>query len=464
MADPLGGPVGIPLVGPVTSYARPTDPLAPIRDMMARMALVAAPGPGPRKADAGPDPMVPKPELGPLVPPGVPVVMAAAQGFAQGHQANFSIGADGTIASQGFASGQQVSFNLPTSDTSVSQQFNTGAASFSRGGGLLIGRRLTWIEDLQQLSQATLIQTGSSGGGQYDTGDSIALPEDSNPPERPKSTGDPQKDYEEYQKRGEERRRREEKLAEEVRRSRIQERHDYEAWVAEGNSRHDCDGSIGAGIARTSAYYPVIMEYDEVRKVLGDIVESSDEAKKREVSEKLGRWLQEVAVGPKSLLSGLANALVFGTSPKMLAIQAALRMIAAYIGLGMELDPREEKLERAFDEWLELKTILLETLYADICHNESRPAADEMCKKYWCWGKRCRSYKGDCEMWVPPGLERLRDPRKAWPAMETFVRDDGLVGAPPSGAKLPDGWPPFFCIGWARYYFYVWATCKCAPV
>lgn len=39
MADPLGGSAGVTRLGPITSSSRPIDSLAPVQDMMARMAL-----------------------------------------------------------------------------------------------------------------------------------------------------------------------------------------------------------------------------------------------------------------------------------------------------------------------------------------------------------------------------------------------------------------------------------------
>lgn len=88
MADPLGGPVGIPLIGPVTSYARPTDPMASIRDMMAKVALVPARGPDPSRRDEGEESLGDKLELGALMPPGVPVELFGAQVPAHPQQLN----------------------------------------------------------------------------------------------------------------------------------------------------------------------------------------------------------------------------------------------------------------------------------------------------------------------------------------------------------------------------------------
>lgn len=88
MADPLGGPVGIPLIGAATSLSRPTDPMASIRDMMAKMALVAAPAPHAAPGGGRGELPVGMPDVGPILPHGIPVAQHAGQALVRMQQLN----------------------------------------------------------------------------------------------------------------------------------------------------------------------------------------------------------------------------------------------------------------------------------------------------------------------------------------------------------------------------------------
>lgn len=438
MVDPLGGPVGIPLIGPVTSYSRPTDPLAPIRDMMAKMALVAAPAAGPRKGDAGPDPLGKKPEPGPLVPQGFLGGLLAGGMQVQHLHVNLgpSRGSRSTRHSN-HAGGNVLPHALHNVESALGAPLVRGASLPVNG----IPDQPLWFADEPPSPPSNGEQMHPPQGGGLDLSGDPAFDTEAQRKERNKLFPD-WRDHPRPPTQAEI------DAAYERRKIRLAR----EEWVREGHSEITCGTQEVEGAVDTKAFYPVLIEFDRFMELMSDYLNKN---RPSQTQEHVGEALSEF-LSPADIAAGVAVGAWFG-GPAGIAFHLAFSAAVGLLGLSLEHRAHSEQERAVRKAWVDFVDAMNKEVCAFICGQESiqywKQHADA-CWEQFCYKEGRRASRGYC----------FRDETKctgctpSWP----FEEDKGLKNGCTFGeGRVSDKWPRNLFRGWSRYRVAWKGRCEC---